>query len=138
MVSNWEPAHSLVEDAISGAEIVPFCSGCRSPASLPLAGDGAVHRWLVLLWYSLSPMFCEQAWQCLRTELFMGKFSLSLAIPLFGLLSHVSSLRLSSGRSGSVPTLSNAALTSLFSPLLLMVDVSVSATFLPCELPLGT
>ena len=32
-------------------------------------------------------------------------FSLSLAIPWFGLLSHISSLRLSSGHSGPVPTL---------------------------------
>ena len=24
LVSNWEPAHSLVEDAISGAEFAPF------------------------------------------------------------------------------------------------------------------
>ena len=53
----------------------------------------------------------------------MGKFSLSLffffsslAIPQFGLLSQVSSLRLSSGHSGPVLALSNVACTSLFSP----------------------
>ena len=38
-VSNWEPARSLVEDAVSGAEFAP-----RLPALavtlLPLAGDG--------------------------------------------------------------------------------------------------
>ena len=84
LVSNWESARSLVEDAVSGAEIVPFCSVCHLPASLPLAGDGAVHRGLVLLWYSLSPMSCEQAWQCLRIEFFMEKFSLSLFFPLPG------------------------------------------------------
>ena len=58
----------------------------------------------------------------------MGKFSLSLAIPQFGLLSHVSSLRLSSGHSGPVLTLRNKARASLFSPLLLMADVGVWAT----------
>ena len=55
-------------------------------------------------------------------------FSLSLAIPWFGLLSHVSSLRLPSGYSGLVLTLSNAAHASLFSPRLLVVDTSVWAT----------
>ena len=75
-------------------------------------------------------------WQCLRLELFTGKFSLSLffslslAIPQFGFLSHVSSLRLSSGHSGMVPTLSNAAHASLFSPRLLVADASVWATSL--------
>ena len=44
--------------------------------------------------------------------------SLSLAIPQFGLLFHVSSLRLPSGHSGPVLTLSNAARASLFSSLL--------------------
>ena len=56
LVSNWEPAHSLVEDAISGAEIAPRLPG--------------------------------------------------LAVPQFGLLSYLSSLRLSSGHSGPVLTLS--------------------------------
>ena len=96
-------------------------SGCHPPASLPLMGVGPVRSRLALLWYSLSPLFCEWAWQCLRLELFMGKFSLalsffSLAIPQFGLLSHVSSLRLSLGHSGLVLTLSNAARAFLFSP----------------------
>ena len=52
----------------------------------------------------------------------------SLAIPWFGLLSQVNSLRLSSGHSGPVLTLSNAARTSLFSPHLLVVDVNFWAT----------
>ena len=50
LVSNWEPAHSLVEDAISGAEIAP-----RLPAlavtHLPLClqeGDGLVFSQLAL------------------------------------------------------------------------------------------
>ena len=67
----------------------------------------------------------------------MGKFSLSffffllsLAIPQFGLLSHISSLRLYSGHSGPFIILSNAACTSLFSPCLLVTDVSVWTTSL--------
>ena len=73
--------------------------------------------------------------QCLRLELFTGKFSLSLfifsfslTIPQFGLLSHIRSLRLPSGHSGPVLTLSNAPCTSLFSPRLLVVDASIWAT----------
>ena len=53
---------------------------------------------------------------------------LSPAIPQFGLLSQVSSLRLPSGHSGLVLTLGNAASASLFSPSLLVVDGSVWAT----------
>ena len=78
------------------------------------------------------------AHQCLRLELLAGKFflsfflsffffPLSLAIPQFGLLSHVSALRLSSGHSGPVLTLSNAALASLFSPCLLIADTNIWA-----------
>ena len=55
-------------------------------------------------------------------------FSLSLAIPPFKLLSHVSSLPLPSGHSGL--TLSNAARSSPFSPHFLVVDASVWGTFL--------
>ena len=43
-------------------------------------------------------------------------------------LPHISSLRLSSGYSGLVPTLSNAACATLFSPRLLVVDASIWAT----------
>ena len=106
-------------------------SGCSPPASLPPVGHGPVCSQLALLWYSVSPLFCEQAWQCPRLELFVGKFSLflfSLAIALSGLLSHVSSLRLPSGHSGPVLPLSSAARASLFSPRLLVVDPSVWAT----------
>ena len=65
-------------------------------------------------------------------ELFTGKFSLSfflsLAIPQFRLLSHVGSLRLPSVHSDWVLTLSYAVRASLFSPRLLVVDVSIWAT----------
>ena len=39
LISNWEPAHSLVEDAVSGAEIAPYppaLAGVRLP--LPPVG----------------------------------------------------------------------------------------------------
>ena len=127
LVSNWEPAHSLVEDAISGAEIAPRLQAL-AVAHLPLClqqAERLVCSQLALLWYSLSPLFCEQARQFLRLELFVGKFSLFFSLSLwlsqFGLLSHVSSLRLSSGHSGPVLTLSMQP-----TPLLLAVaDVSV-------------
>ena len=61
LVSNWESAHSLVEDALSGAQIAS-CLPALAVARLPPAGSG----WASLLlasstWYSLSPLFCEQA-----------------------------------------------------------------------------
>ena len=108
LVSNWEPACSLVEDASLGPRLSLSSSGCPLPASLSPAEDGPVCSWLALLWYLLSPLFCERAWQCLTLEFFVGKFSLSLFFPLslailqFGLLSHVSSLRLSSEHSGPI------------------------------------
>ena len=51
LVSNWEPARSLVEDAISGTKIAPF------QFWLPLAGDGPIHNQLALLLYLFSPLF---------------------------------------------------------------------------------
>ena len=113
LVSNSEPAHNLVEDAISGAKIAP-CLLVLAVACLPHFfwwGDGPVYSWLALLWYSLNPLFCEWTRLCLRLELFWGSslplsLFVSLAIPQFGLLSHVSSLRLSSGHSDSILTLS--------------------------------
>jgi len=115
LVSNWEPGHSLVEDAFSGAKIAPRLLAL-DVACLPLClwwGDGPIHSRLALLWYLLNPLFCEQIRLHLRLEFFMGKFSLSLsffslspAIPQFGLLSHVRSLILSSGHSGQVLILS--------------------------------
>ena len=85
---------------VSGAEIAP-CLQALAVACLPLClqwGEVPVHSWLALLWHSLNALFCERARMCIRLEPFVGKFSLFfLAIPQFGLLSHVSSLRLSSG-----------------------------------------
>ena len=126
MVSNWEPACSLVEDAVSGPRLPGSFSGCCPPASLPLEGDGPVCWPLALFWYSLSPLFCDWAWQCLRLGLLVGNISLPLflslllAIPQFGLLPHISYLRLPSGHSSLVLTLGNADSASLFSPSLLL------------------
>ena len=66
----------------------------------------------------------------------MGKFFFffflnpSLAIPQFGVLFHISSLRLPSGHSGPILTLSIKAQAFLFSPLVLVVDTRVWATSL--------
>ena len=96
------------------------------PCLLPLVGDGLVHHWLALLWNCSVPLFCEWPAVCLGLLI----FSLSLAIPQFKLLSHISSLRLPSGHSGQVLTLSNATCSSPFCPHLLVVDVGVWGTFL--------
>ena len=106
-------------------------------ARLPLClqrGERPVRSRLALAWYSLSPWFCGRA-AVPQVRAFPGKilsafFPLSLAVPQFCVLSHVSSLRLSSGRSGPVLTLSRAAHTSLFSPPLRVVDASIRATSL--------
>ena len=99
--------------------------GCDLPllalaalASLSLSGDGPVHTWLALL----SPLLCEKAWWCLSLWLFAG-----VTIPGPGLLFQVNSLRLPLGHSGPVLILSNAACTSLPSPLLLAADAGVCA-----------
>ena len=39
LVSNWEPAHSLVEDAVSGAQVAPFCFWLL-PNCLPASSGG--------------------------------------------------------------------------------------------------
>ena len=93
---------------------------------LPLAGDGPVLRRLALLWNCSVSLFCElpavsSSWLI---------FSFSLAIPQFKLVSHVSSLRLPSGHSGPVLTLSHATRSSPFSPHLLVADAGIWGTFL--------
>ena len=61
-----------------------------------------------------------------------------VVIPQTGLLAQVSFLRLPSGHSGPVLTLSNAAHASLPSPALLVVDAGVCAASPLGELLLGT
>ena len=55
LVINWEPAHSLVEDAISGAKVAPFWLWL-SPDCLPASSGG----WAILLLAS-SPMVFTQS-----------------------------------------------------------------------------
>ena len=61
-----------------------------------------------------------------------------VAIPQFGLLAQISSLRLPLGHSGPALTLSNAARASPPSPRLLVAGAGVCAASLLEELPLGT
>ena len=89
IVSNWEPAHSVVEDAgLWGRDCpLPSISDCSTPASASSGvWEGPVCSRLALLWYSLNPLFCEQARMRVGLEPFMGKFS--LFFPLW--LSHSS------------------------------------------------
>ena len=140
--SNWEPATSLVEDAGFWEprleEPLAFwlwLLACLSDCS----GEEPVCSPLTLLWYLLNSSFYE--WARLQVRAFHGKLLLlfsSLEIPQFGLLSHVSCLRFSSGHSGPVLTLSTdyKALASLSSPCSLVVNASVWA-ILPWQLHLG-
>ena len=96
------------------------------PCLLPPARDGPVCHRLALLWNCSVPLFCDRQSVCSGQLV----FSLSLAIPQFKLLSHVTSLRLPSGHSGPVLTLSNAARSSPFRPHLLVADVGVWGTSL--------
>ena len=94
---------------LSGAAIAPFWLW------LPVTGRG----WSAA-GYLFSPLFCERAWRCLRALCVV-------AIPQSGLLAEVSSLRLPSGHSSSILTLSNAARASLSSPRLLVAGTGVCA-----------
>ena len=80
-----------------------------------------------------NPLFCERAWQCLRSGLAFRM----VALPQSGLLGQVSSLRLPSGHSGPILTLNNAARASLPSPRLLVAGAGVCGASLLGELPLG-
>ena len=77
-----------------------------------------------------SSVLCSVSGPGCMLEPFMGKFSYffsSLAIPQFGLLSHINSLRLSSGHSGPVLTLrtNDATHTSLSSPCSLVAEATI-------------
>ena len=105
-----------------------------SPACLSASGEGEGPVCsLALLWYSLNPLFCEQA--RLQVRAFCEErsfFSFSLAIPHLGLLSHNSSVRLPQGHLGPILTLSTnyAVRSSLSSPQSLVAEASVWATSL--------
>ena len=118
MVKNWRPVYSVVGDAVLGAKPAPF------PSLLPPVCGSCSLR--ALLWICSVPLFCERPAMC------SGQLisSLSFAVPQFKLVTHKSSLRLSSGLSGPVLTLSNAAGSSPFRPHLLVADAGIWGTFL--------
>ena len=138
VVSSWGPAHSLVEDAVSGAETgaappppPPSGSDSRMPASA-LAGVGGGLYAAGSLSFDILVVLCSVSGPGYVKEPSLGKFSLyfsSLAIPEFGLLSRISFLRLSSGHSGLVltPRTDDATQASLSSLHSLVVDVSIWA-----------
>ena len=136
MVSNWQPAHNLVEHAVSEAEItaVPCLLVLLSHTCLCFRGGRTLNgSSLALLWYSLghNPLFCEHprhlhvALESLQERSFFVFWSLT--IPWFGLLCHISSLRLSSRHSSLVLTLrkDDAAWASLSGPHSVVVDASI-------------
>ena len=122
LVRNWEPVCSLVGVPALGPSLPLSPSLCLPPP----AGDGPVPSGLALLWNCSVPLFCKWPAVCSGRLI----FSLSLAIPQFKLMSHVSSLRLPSGHSGLVLTLSNAACSSPFRPHLLVGDGGIWVTFM--------
>ena len=130
-VSNWEPAHSLVEDAVFEAEIAS-CLPALAVACLPLClwqGAGLVRSQLSLLCYLLNPLFCEQARLCLRLEVFTGKSSIFFSLSLW--LSHSLHCYLTLAPSDcpqgtqAHPCPKHATCVSLFSPHSLVVDPSI-------------
>ena len=109
----------------------PWCRDCpllalAAVAYLSPEGDRPVCSRLALL----RPLFCEQAWRCLRA------FRV-VAIAQSGLLAQVSSLRLPLGHSGPVLTLNNGNCASLPNPHLLVADAGICAASPLGELPLG-
>ena len=115
MVNDWQPAHSLAGDAVSGVNCsspLPSTSGCHTP--VPLAPWGKVINGsrLAFLWYLpwCNPLFCEGArGHCGLLEPSRGKgplfFFVSLVFQWFGFLCHMRLLRLSSGHPSLVLTL---------------------------------
>ena len=60
LVSIWEPAHSVVEGAISVTETAAACCLLAlTVGSLPLCLQVGRGWYAALLWYLLNPLFCE-------------------------------------------------------------------------------
>ena len=120
LVKNWRPVCSVLGDAVLRAEPALF------PSPLPPAFGraGPVSR--------LAPQDLLGPFVLWTAVSVFGRliFSLPFAVPQFKLVTHKSSLRLPSGHSGPVLTLSNAACSSPFRPYLLVADASVWGTFL--------
>ena len=108
---------------------MPSVSGV--PACVSLVMGRALYT-ASYLSFCICSILCSVSRPGCLLEPFTGNFSflVSLEIPHFGLLSHLSSLRLSSGHPGAVLTLSTsfAACSSLSSPFLLVVYASVWGT----------
>ena len=89
LVSNWEPAHSLVEDAVSGAEIAPHLPALdvtRLPLCLQRGMGRSAAGWLSS---GVHSILCSVSGPACALELFSEKFSLSLSLSFFSLwLSH--------------------------------------------------
>ena len=107
-------------------------SGSGTPASVSPVMGRALYT-ASYLSFCICSILCSVSRPGCLLEPFTGNcsfFFVSLEIPHFGLLSHLSSLRLSSGHPGPVLTLSTsfAACSSLSSPCLLVVYASVWAT----------
>ena len=109
-----------MENVSLGLRLPPSSSGCLS-----LEGDGLQQA------SSVQSFVLCVVLRCLRAFLVV-------AIPPSGLLAHVSSLRLPSGHSGQLLTLSNATHTSLPSPNLLVAIAGFCAASPLEELPLGS
>ena len=116
-VQNPKKSWLAMKSACSWYRMPLWDRDCPLPA-LAVSGRG----WACLQPASSAQSFVERGWRCLRLGLF------GIAIPQSGLLSQASSLRLPSGHSGLVLTLSNAARASLSSPCLLVGDPGVWAT----------
>ena len=109
-----------------------------SPACLSASGRRMGWSAPGLLSSGIHSILCSVSGPGCASELFAGKFSLSLSffsfsltISQFGLLYHVSSLRLSSMHSNPVVTPKQAAHASRFIPSSLLADASIWATSLP-------
>ena len=91
-VNNWESAHSLVEDVVSVEIAAAPCLPALDVARLPLSPgrEGPIRSRLALLWYSLNRAFCVWGYKP-SPEIFFFLFLVSLVIPKFELLSHISS-----------------------------------------------
>ena len=108
------------------------CGPWGRACPFPLSPASCHRRGWASLWPASSswtcsvPLFCEWPAVCSGRLI----FSLSFAVPQFKLETHKSSLRLSSGHSGPVLTLSNATRSSPFRPHLLVADAGIWGTFL--------
>ena len=112
----------MVDNVSLGLRLPPSGSGCLSPE-----GDG------------LQPVSSVQSFVlCAVLAVSYVRALRMVAIPQSGLLAQVSSLRLPSGHSGQILTLSKAALASLPSPHLLVAYAGICAASQLGELPLGS